>query len=681
MPRHALEHRARHGHARRHQTRRLRTAGIVTALTLAASGLVAGSAADAAGNTSATTYTLWGDRTPSGSVDSDTQSVELGTAFTATQDGSVLGLRFYKTPENTGTHVGHLWASNGKLLATITFAHETSRGWQTATLSTPVKIKAGQRYVASYLAPHGRYFQAENFTGASTTPLLAVERGRSGVYHYGKRGGFPTSQWHSSQYRADVVFAPSGPVPASTTGTATPTKSPGTSPTPTTTAPRPTPTATRPTTTAPRPTASSGATASPRPTTSASPTTTPTTPSSPPATGSPSSTLPSTPGATTLSLPRVPWWGGPAYYAKFSKAAAAGWTDPSFFPISVFLGKPEHASQLKAIGINTYMAAEHDGSSMSSITRTGMDVIAQQHEWTQAEVGNDSRVVGWFLSDECDMGLGGCDGDQYSWLAQQKAYADKVRAYDDGRLVQANFGNGVLGTYWSPDTMDSQLGLVDVSSVDKYAYTSPDVDGLFKSTPTWPKAKNPASASAYGWLQDRMETYSSAAAPKPNWVFVETARPFLTDNGARTITGNQIEGAVWNGIIHGSAGIAYFQHNNDPSCGVYSLLQCGAALTNKVAAIDAQVARLAPVINTQSYQWTFGAGLDTSLKVYGGYAYVFAMTDGSTGQKTFTLPAGVHGTSVEVVDEGRTLAASGGTFSDSFAAEYTHHIYRVALDS
>jgi hypothetical protein len=85
------------------------------------------------------------------------------------------------------------------------------------------------------------------------------------------------------------------------------------------------------------------------------------------------------------------------------------------------------------------------------------------------------------------------------------------------------------------------------------------------------------------------------------------------------------------------------------------------------------------VLNSQPYQWSFGTGLDTTLRVHDGYAYIIAMTDGGTGTRTFTLPAGVSGPRVEVVDENRTLTATNGTFTDTFAAEHQHHIYRVQL--
>lgn len=428
----------------------------------------------------------------------------------------------------------------------------------------------------------------------------------------------------------------------------------------------PTSSPSRTTTTGTTPTSSSG-----------SPTSTRDNPTRTTATSStPAPSLP-TGSTSVLNLPREPWWGGPSYYAKYPKATASGWTDPSFFPISVFLGKPEHAASLRSIGINTYMGAEHDGSKVSTITGAGISLLAQD-EWTTAEIGNDQRVVGWQLSDECEMGYSGCPEDETASLAQQQRYANTARARNDGRFLQANFGNGVLGTYWATTTMDDHVSLVDVSSVDKYAYTSPHVQGLLTQNKFWPAGKNPASAGAYGWLQDRMETFSTPAGSKPNWVFIETAMPLLTDAGATTISAGQIEGAVWNAIIHGASGIAYFQHNNSGLCGNYSLMTCAGARA-AVAKVDAQVQSLAPVLNTQPYVWSFGSGLETSLKAYQGSAYVFAMTDGGTGSRTFTLPGALRGTSVEVVGENRTIRVSGGTFTDTFSNEFTHHTYRVAI--
>ena len=62
---------------------------------------------------------IWPDAAPSGATDAnDTSSVELGVQFQATQNGTISGIRFYKEPDNTGTHTGTLWTASGTELAT-----------------------------------------------------------------------------------------------------------------------------------------------------------------------------------------------------------------------------------------------------------------------------------------------------------------------------------------------------------------------------------------------------------------------------------------------------------------------------------------------------------------------------------------------------------------------------------
>src|ERR1019366_6646448 len=136
-----------------------------------------------------------------------------------------------------------------------------------------------------------------------------------------------------------------------------------------------------------------------------------------------------------------------------------------------------------------------------------MSVIAQD-EWTTAQVGSDPRVVGWFLSDECEMGYSGCGSDEATQVATQARYAATARARNDGRFLQANFGNGVLGSFWAPTTMDDQLSLVDVSSVDKYAYTSPSVRFEFNRSPYWSQG-DPQCSMARGSLQAPLVPFTS----------------------------------------------------------------------------------------------------------------------------------------------------------------------------
>jgi hypothetical protein len=217
--------------------------------------------------------TLWGNAAPAHvAVDHDRGSVELGTVFVPNVDGRISGVRFWKTPANRGVHTGHLWGPGGRLLATATFGHESSHGWETVEFDEPIVVTAGMQYVVSYHAPHGRYAETTDFSGQSDTRLLSVPRGASGVYAYGSSVRFPHNTWQNAQYWVDVLFFPSGQrssgaTPSSgVTGTASPTKAPTFPPTPTAT---PTPTPTHGKSSTPKPTAapspSAGVTPSPTP--------------------------------------------------------------------------------------------------------------------------------------------------------------------------------------------------------------------------------------------------------------------------------------------------------------------------------------------------------------------------------------------------------------------------------
>ncbi len=155
--------------------------------------------------------TLFSGLTPAVASTNDPAAVEVGTAFTPTVNGKVTAIRFYKGSGNTGTHVGHLWTGAGVQLAAVTFTQETATGWQTATLSSPVSLTAGQRYVVSYLAPKGHYSHTQNFFSKTwTAGDLTAPAGSNGVYVYGASGGFPTASYKATNYFADVSFVPGG---------------------------------------------------------------------------------------------------------------------------------------------------------------------------------------------------------------------------------------------------------------------------------------------------------------------------------------------------------------------------------------------------------------------------------------------------------------------------------------
>ena len=144
--------------------------------------------------------------TPSVINSGNSSAAELGVKFTASANGLITGIRFYKGPLNTGPHVADLWSSTGTLLATATFTSETASGWQEVDFSTPVAIAAGTTYVASYHTD-GNYSDSSNyFTNALTNGELTAPGTANGLYSYGSGSIFPTNTYNSSNYWVDVVF-------------------------------------------------------------------------------------------------------------------------------------------------------------------------------------------------------------------------------------------------------------------------------------------------------------------------------------------------------------------------------------------------------------------------------------------------------------------------------------------
>jgi len=575
--------------------------------------------------------------TPVTVTDPDRRSVSLGVSFSSSVDGTVSEVRFYKGPKNTGRHVGALWNASGAQLASTVFIHESRSGWQTARFSKPVAIAKGTTYVASYLASRGQYSaDAQGFQSPVTRGALTIPAG-GGLYRYGS-SEFPRYNYLNSNYYVDVVFAPNA-------GAEIP--PPVVVPTPSDT---------------------------PMPVPSLTPTPNP--PSTPP------------PSGAALSLPRIPWEGGSAYWKKFAATSAAGWDDPSFFPVVIWyngISNNAEAAYDKSVGINTYIGM--DGSTDYNLFKdNGVYWIGEKLANTPSS--GASNWVGNFMDDEVDGRFTPAEG-----RAHLQAIKDANAG--SGRFDYANFTQIVMSQYGDQSDAEAYVNnYTDVVSADMYWYSIPFCDWNPYQGDTYIVSINKAncrSASSYGKTIQMLQKRDAVDNRlQPIWQFVENLNGGPGASApAVYVTPGQLKGAVMNSVINEARGIVYFNQSFSGSCQGGSILRqsqvtanfCGAAQVAAAAQVNATVRQLAPVINTQSYRYSFGSGLNTMLKTLDGSAYVFAMIDGSSvpGSRTFTLPAGVTGSTVEVVGENRTLTLSGNSFTDSFANEYSYHIYRVNL--
>lgn len=553
------------------------------------------------------------------------ETIEVGLRFSSSGTGTLNAVRFLKARGDVAHHRVTVWSADGSRLATALSADESRSGWQEVALAQPVQVQPGQSYVVSYRT--NRYeVTRDYFSGPLTAGPLSLSEAAA-VYAYGD-GQFPTRSWRRSNYWVDVVFQSVAAGPALPTPTPTPSS--------------------------PSPSATPAPTASPTPV----PTPTTSTPTAPP---------------SVLALPRVPWEGGPSYYDSYTQAKASGWSDPKRFPIGVWYESvlsDADAQQDVANGLNTYVELTAD-SDLSAVRRNGMSaIISQQY----SNRGNES--VAWLLGDEVDMTNGPGSG----YTEMQRLLSNYPA--NDGRMHYANFGKGV--TLWESDSEAGKFvnDYTTAVSNDLYWYTDPYIcPGPGEDPPMGVTAATCRRAANYGLTMDRMRYLDGLDGKRqPIYAFVEVGHPF-TQADAPTITAEQIAGAVMNSLIHEARGVIYFNHDFGGPCISQHVLrdQCGDAVRPTVRQVNTEIATLAPVLNTQSYKWTANPGLDTMLKAYDGSYYLFAMPGrtGGTGSQELTLPAGLSGSSAEVLFEGRSVPISGGAIQDVFAKESSYHIYKI----
>lgn len=390
-----------------------------------------------------------------------------------------------------------------------------------------------------------------------------------------------------------------------------------------------------------------------------------------------------------LSLPRIPWEGGPAYWKQFSKADAAGWDDPDFFPIISWFGNFSDASEVafdKSLGINTY-SGMWEGTPYHLFEDNGVFWIGSKLNDTFED--DSANWVGHMLDDEVDGRFTATEGQ-----ARLESIVTDLPD-DDGRFKYANFTQMVVATDLNQKVAQQYVnGYTDVVSLDMYWYTIPYCDWEpYRDVYLTPvDKKNCRTASSYGKMMNSLRQQDSVdGGLQPLWQWVENLNGGPSDGTNPVyITPGQVKGAVMNSVINEARGIAYFNQSFSGPCKSSNVFRetqlvpsfCAVEQIEAVKAVNGQIHDLAAVINTQSYDYSFGAGLDTMLKTKGDSAYIFAMVDGSSqpGNRVFQLPEEIKGTSIEVVGEDRVIpVGSDRSFTDAFAQEYSYHIYRVGI--
>ena len=299
-------------------------------------------------------------------------------------------------------------------------------------------------------------------------------------------------------------------------------------------------------------------------------------------------------------------------------------------------------------------------------------------------VGDNRQGGRMAVTDECDMGLGGCDGkNEYENLAiHARAGSNQLRAKNDGRFLQANFGNGVLGTFWARNTMRQFVRALDVSSVDKYAYTSPhNWESAPDLAPLAAAARRSLGAERTAGCR-RMRTFQD---PKT------FSRPGCSSRRRSRSSPSRAPHDHARPDRRGGLGCDHSRgarHRLLPAQQQRRLrertrfVDCGRALRKKLSRHPSQD----PVPRSRHQHAVLPvrpprAGPTRCSRPTAAHAYIFAASVSARrqGRRRSRFPRGVKGATVVVEGEGRTLPVWNRRFTDSFRAESSHHVYRVSL--
>ena len=385
-------------------------------------------------------------------------------------------------------------------------------------------------------------------------------------------------------------------------------------------------------------------------------------------------------GACVPAIPAIAWT---SPYATWSRGVP---TDPSFFPIGVWLQGSWHAAEMADLGINVYIGnnAGTDtlaASDLATLKSHGIYAIAGQDSVGLANI-DDPTIIGWWMTpDEPDNaqddGMGGY-GPPVAPATLVSRY-DTYRAADPTRPIYLGLGQGVAYDGWegrgSNAPPESQyVPAADIVAFDIYPYNNCGGDANEKVT------------CGQFWLNafgvDRLHQWSNRG--QAAWTDIET-----TTIAAGTTSGptpEQVRSEVWLSLIHGANGITYFVHTWQPTFredGIFN----DATMVAAVTALNQEVKSVARLLNSANIPGVVSvtssngaAPIDMMVKANGQVLEVFAAI-GRTGTATATFTiAGMTGNAAAAVNgEGRSVNVVAGRFSDDFAANGVH-IYEINLD-
>ena len=381
------------------------------------------------------------------------------------------------------------------------------------------------------------------------------------------------------------------------------------------------------------------------------------------------------------TIPAIPWT---SPYAGFSRGIPS---DPTFFPIAVWLQQAFHAAELSQLGVNVYV-----GNNAGTDPLTASDLATLKQNGIYAIIGQDSAglmsiddptVVGWWMTpDEPDNaqsnGMGGY-GPPVAPATLVTQY-DAYKKADATRPIFLGLGQGVAYDAWegrgnNPPPESQYVPASDIIAFDIYPYNNCGGDTNEKAT------------CGQFWLNalgvDRLHQWSNHG--QAAWTDLETT--VIAAGSTAGPTPIQTVSEVWLALIHGANGVLYFIDSWNPSFREDAIFETPAMVT-AVTALNQQIKSLAPELNSATLSGLVtvstpdaGVPVDVMVKANGTSLYVFSAVSRTGATSASFVVKGMTGSgAAKVVGESRTVDVVAGSFSDTFDANAVH-IYEIDLSA
>jgi hypothetical protein len=384
-------------------------------------------------------------------------------------------------------------------------------------------------------------------------------------------------------------------------------------------------------------------------------------------------------GVSSSCAPKLPAIAWTSPYAGWTQGVP---TDPTFFPLAVWLQGSWHATELAGLGINIYVGNNAGvdpmaASDLATIKALGMYAIIGQDSVGLASK-NDPTIIGWWMTPDepdnaqADDGGYGPPVSPSTLVAQYQSY----KTTDPTRPIWLGLGQGVAYDGWEGRGSNAppESGYVpasDIIAFDIYPYNACDGD------------TNQKVVCGEFWLNafgvTRLHQWSNRK--QAVWTDFETTA-FTT--GGTGPTPAETASEVWLALIHEANGVLYFIDTLSPfrEDGIFA----SPSMVTAVTALNKQVLSLAPELNSATIPGLVttttspaSVTVDTMVKANGSSLYIFsAVSLKGTTMAAYSIDGMTGNAIATVVGENRSVPITAGKFSDAFAANGVH-IYQVDL--